>query len=207
MATAEPEGSSQGAQQVLSAATVTFSGCSSTAVPSLTLKDLKAINFTTFTWTLNHTVLTSKGVNLLPPLNDSSSSSASSSASSSSTSDKASSAPSVASTAAATATSAAAVNASASAFLSRSAPGVLVIPRGKDVSESLTVVSEITRLPGVEGGLFGLEGQLVASAPGKEPLEVAGERGEGGRGGGRGALRGGVMGRENRVRVETGANV
>jgi hypothetical protein len=49
---------------------------------------------------------------------------------------------------------------------------VLVIPADKN--ESVTIVTEIMRLPGVENGLFGLEGQVVASAPGKEPLDITG---------------------------------
>jgi hypothetical protein len=48
----------------------------------------------------------------------------------------------------------------------------LVIPANKN--ESVKLVTEITRLPGVENGLFGLEGQVVASAPGNDPLDVTG---------------------------------
>jgi hypothetical protein len=51
---------------------------------------------------------------------------------------------------------------------------VLVVPPENDASESVTLVTQITRLPGVENGLFGLEGQVVASAPGKDPMEVTG---------------------------------
>ena len=171
MATAEPEASTQGAQQVLSSASVSFTGCKTTAVPSIKISELKAINFTTYTWTLNQSIVTSQGVNLLPRINDSSSSGSGSNASSSA-------APSASASAAAVAASAsAAVNASASPYLSSKAPGVLVVPLGKDVSASVTLVTDITRLPGVTNGLYGLEGKVVVSAPDKEPLQVTGEAG------------------------------
>jgi hypothetical protein len=63
--------------------------------------------------------------------------------------------------------------------VSRRAPGVLVLPVSTSVTERVTVSNDIIRLPGVSGALFGLEGQLVASAPGSTPLEVAGEEGKG----------------------------
>jgi hypothetical protein len=64
LATVEPEGASQGAQQVLSSASVPFNGCNGTAaaVPSITINGLKMINFTTFTWTLNQSAVTSSQV-------------------------------------------------------------------------------------------------------------------------------------------------
>lgn len=67
LATVEPEGASQGAQQVLSSASVPFNGCNGTAaaVPSITINGLKMINFTTFTWTLNHSAVTSSQVTVI----------------------------------------------------------------------------------------------------------------------------------------------
>jgi hypothetical protein len=43
------------------------------------------------------------------------------------------------------------------------------------MSESVTIVSQFTRLPGVDNVLYGLEGRLLASAPSNRPMEVAGE--------------------------------
>jgi hypothetical protein len=51
----------------------------------------------------------------------------------------------------------------------------LVIPAEKDTTESVTLTTQVTRLAGVQNGLFGLEGQVVVSAPGKEPVDVTGE--------------------------------
>lgn len=176
MATAEPEGSSQGVFQALASTMVTFDGCNVAAIPSLTLRNIKAINYTTFSWTLNQVVTTSKGsVVLTPRANDSSTAKQMSSASATLNSSSSNGRPSAAATAAATAMSATPINVSASAQLAHKVPGVLVVPVGKDVSARVVVVSEISRLPGVDNGLFGLEGQLVASAPGKEAMEVAGE--------------------------------
>lgn len=170
---------------MLASTTVTFNGCSSTAgaVPSITLKDLKLINFTTYTWTLQQSAVTSSGVTLMPASNDTSgavvSSNAGSNTDSSSSSPaaptKATAATATAATAAAASTTTAAVNASASPYLARMAPGVLVISAEKNATESVTLTTQVTRLAGVPNGLFGLEGQVVVSAPGKDPLDVTGE--------------------------------
>lgn len=169
LATAEPETSSQAAHQALASTSVVFNGCDVAVVPNITVTNLKLINFTTFTWTLTQNVTTAKGIALIPSSADNSTA-----VRDSPLGNNTASMPSAAATVAATAATSAATNVSASAYLSSKAPGVLVVPLGKNVTESLTVVSEITRLPGVDNGLFGLEGQVVASAPGKDPLEVAG---------------------------------
>jgi hypothetical protein len=171
MATVEPEGSAQGAQQALASASVTFAGCqdNATVTPSLILTGVKALNYTTYTWGATQSVT-------LQPLRVSLTRARQQQQPQRPTAAAAAGGPASSSNAdaAAAGAAAAAVNVSAIPLISRRAPSTLVVPVGQGVTSRLVVSNNVTRLPGVTGSLFGLEGQLVASAPGRAPMPVTG---------------------------------